>query len=82
MKSIVVETTLRGRNQLTVPKEIAEAFGLREGQRLTFALDPGRPDEIVVRPMRESYAGILTGVFGVTDAEREAYVKGERDSWI
>jgi hypothetical protein len=32
--------------------------------------------------MRESYAGILSGVFGETDAEREAYVKGERDSWM
>jgi len=81
VKAIEVEITVGKRNQLKIPREIVDAFGLRAGQRLTFALSSGRPDEIVIRRMRESYAGILSGVFGTTDAERKLYIKGERDSW-
>lgn len=75
------ETVIRARNQITIPKEIAEARGLREGQHLVFLFDDERPDELIVRPLRDSYAGILTGVFGRDTAEREAYIRGEREAW-
>jgi bifunctional DNA-binding transcriptional regulator/antitoxin component of YhaV-PrlF toxin-antitoxin module len=81
MRPLEAEGMLRGRNQLTLPKEIADATGLREGQRLIFAVDSERPGEIVLRPLRDSYAGLLTGVYGATAEEREAYLRGERDSW-
>jgi hypothetical protein len=69
VKAIEVEITVGKRNQLKIPQEIVDAFC------------SGRPDEIVIRRMRESYAGILSGVFGTTDAERKLYIKRERDSW-
>lgn len=75
------ETIIRARNQITIPKEIADAHGLHEGQRLVFFFDDQRPDELVVRPMRDSYSGVLTGVYGRNAAEREAYIRGERESW-
>ncbi len=43
--------------------------------------DEGQPPEIVARSVRESYAGLLTGVFGDDDAERETYVRGESEAW-
>ncbi|MBV8368191.1 MAG: AbrB/MazE/SpoVT family DNA-binding domain-containing protein [Candidatus Eremiobacteraeota bacterium] len=75
------ETVIRARNQITIPKEIAEARGLRKGQHLVFLVDDDRPDELIVRPLRDSYAGILTGIYGRDAAEREAYIRGEREAW-
>ncbi len=81
MARLVVNTIIRGRSQVTLPKAVTEASGLHEGQRLVVVVDDERPDEIVLRPVRDSYAGLLTGVFGVSDAEREAYVRGEGEAW-
>ncbi len=81
MVVIQSETVIRARNQITIPKEIAEARGLREGQLLVFLFDDEQPDELIVRPLRDSYAGILTGIYGRDAAEREAYIRGERESW-
>ena len=75
------ETTIRARNQVTIPKDVAEARGLREGQRLLIVVDDDHPDEFIVRRLRDSYAGILTGVYGRTVAEREAYARGENEAW-
>jgi hypothetical protein len=42
--------------------------------------DDLEPDESLEDTVRESYAGILTGVYGRDAAEREAYIRGERDA--
>lgn len=81
MALIEAEITLRDRNQLTVPKDIAEASGLHEGQRLVVTFHADFPNQITIRPLPDSYAGILTGIYGTTEAERTAYVRGEQDDW-
>lgn len=81
MTTLELETTIRDRNQVTIPKEIADARGLRAGQRVLIVLDDEHPDEFVVRRLRDSYAGLLTGVYGRDAAERDAYVRGEREGW-
>ncbi len=81
MKSLEVETTVRGRNQVTLPKAVTDARQLHEGQRLVVILDDERPDEILLRRVRDSYAGVLTGVFGAGDAERERSLCDEREAW-
>jgi hypothetical protein len=51
---------------------------------MTMCLTPvlgQEPDEPAESPLSESYAGILTGVYGRDAAEREAYIRGERDAW-
>lgn len=75
------QTTIRARSQVTIPKQVADAQGLREGQRIVIVLDDEHPDEFIVRRLRDSYAGILTGVYGRTAAERAAYARGEREGW-
>jgi AbrB family looped-hinge helix DNA binding protein len=81
MAKFEVETTVRKRNQVTLPKAVADARQLHEGQRLVVVVDDEHPDEILLRRVRDSYAGILTGVYGANDAEREAYLRGEREAW-
>ena len=76
MSEQVVE--LRRKNQLTWP--LAAEMRLHEGVRLVVVYDPDR-DEARVRPIRDSYAGALRGVYGETAEERAAYVEGERTSW-
>ena len=76
MSEQVVE--LRRKNQLTWP--LAAEMRLHEGVRLVVVYDPDR-DEARVRPIRDSYAGALRGVYGEAADERAAYVEAERTSW-
>ncbi len=79
MSSIDEKIVLRGRNQLTIPKNVAEARGLREGQSLVIHTDDERPGEIILRIFPQTYAGAFSDVFAGIDPEE--YVKVERASW-
>ncbi|MDE2572440.1 MAG: AbrB/MazE/SpoVT family DNA-binding domain-containing protein [bacterium] len=77
-----IEVTIRPKNQITLPAEIAERLGVRAGDRILFSLlESEELPRVEVRPLRRSYAGILRGVYGETEEEIEAYVRGERESW-
>ena len=66
--------TLRRKNQLTIPREAAEALGLSEGDSVVVEIVRGT---ISLRPVRRSYAGIASGVYG----DGSTFVRQERDSW-
>jgi bifunctional DNA-binding transcriptional regulator/antitoxin component of YhaV-PrlF toxin-antitoxin module len=80
MSGLEAEADLRPKNQLTVPDAVVRTLGLRTGDRIVFEIDEERPDTVRLRPVRRSYAGILTGVYGSPDEAHE-YVRGERASW-
>ncbi len=74
------EVSLRKKNQLTLPEAIAERLGVQPGDRLILQVnDEGQ--EIHVRPIRRSYAGLFAGLYGATPEEEQAYIDGERASW-
>jgi hypothetical protein len=75
-----LEVELRKKNQLTWPEKIAAAMRVGAGSRLKIVFDEER-QEARVRPIRDSYAGALNGVYGRTEAEIAAYLEEERRSW-
>ncbi len=79
MTRLEIEATVRDKNQVTIPRQVAERHGIEPGQRILI-LDTGNDDEFVVRVVRRTYAGTLAGVFGTTD-QNVAYVRGEREAW-
>jgi bifunctional DNA-binding transcriptional regulator/antitoxin component of YhaV-PrlF toxin-antitoxin module len=74
-----MEVGLRKRNQLTLPEELAKQLNVSPGSRLLMQFDP-QEGLVRLRPLRDSYAGILPGVYG-TPAEAAAYLEQERGSW-
>lgn len=72
---------LRPKNQITLPVEIARAMRAVPGDRLLFTMDPENPDTALVRRVRESYFGALTGAYGATHEEQLDYVRAEQDGW-
>jgi len=80
VQTLEIEATVREKNQVTIPKAIADRHALVPGDRLVF-VDEGRDDEFVVRILPRSYGGMLEGVFGATHDERLAYLRGEREDW-
>lgn len=70
---------VRNRKQITIPKLIADARNIQQGQAMIVHIDDERPNEIVLRLLPESYAGALTSVFG--DVSADEFVKGERATW-
>lgn len=75
-----VTVNLRTKNQITLPESIAEQLGVRPGDRLIFKLDD-EAREVRIRPIRRSYAGLFTGLYGATPEDELAYVDAERASW-
>ena len=75
-----VEVQLRKKNQLTLPEPIADRLGVQPGDRLVFETDDADPARVHIRRVRESYAGVLAGVYGSPD-EAAAYLGHERASW-
>ncbi len=75
-----VEATLRDKNQVTIPREVAERHKLQPGQKLVIVDDSDQPGQFVVRVIPRTYAGALAGVFGTTDQNVE-YVRREREDW-
>jgi len=79
MTTLEIEATVRDKNQITIPRPVAERHNIEPGQRIVI-VDTGADDEFVVRILRPTYAGVLTGMFGTTDAN-DAYVQAEREAW-
>ena len=75
--SLRVPARLRSRNQLTLPNEIVEAAGIGEGDAFVVELETSDPDVVILRRVRASYAGALTGLYAPADE----YLEGERAGW-
>ena len=75
--TITARARVRARNQMTIPEQIVEAADIHEGETLIVELEPSRPDVLHVRRVRESYAGVLPGVYG----DAGAYLEEERREW-
>jgi bifunctional DNA-binding transcriptional regulator/antitoxin component of YhaV-PrlF toxin-antitoxin module len=78
--AVEAEGELRDKNQITVPKAIVDAVGARPGDRFVFVIEDGDRDVFQVRRIRESYEGILAGVYG-TPEDAQAYLRGEDAAW-
>lgn len=75
--TISARARVRARNQITIPERIVEAADIQEGETLIVELEPSRPDVLRVRRVRESYAGVLPGLYG----DAGAYLEDERGDW-
>lgn len=53
-------STLTSKGQVTIPKEVRERLGLKEGDRLVFRFDD--QGNVLVRPEAQSPLGRLTGL--------------------
>lgn len=71
------EARLRAKSQLTIPEEVVDAVGLRQGDRFLVEVSPEEPDTIRLHRIRNSYASTLRDVYGDT----ADYLAGERGSW-
>lgn len=74
------EAAVREKNQITIPRAVAERHRLAPGQRLVI-VDDGVKDEFTIRILPRSYAGALADVFDGTTEENVHYVRGERATW-
>lgn len=79
MATIEIEVRLNDKNELTLPEEVVKRLKLEPGQRLVLELEAENPNQMQVRPLRRSYRGLLTGVYG-SDEEALEYVRAERAS--
>jgi AbrB family looped-hinge helix DNA binding protein len=77
---ITAESELREKNQITLPKRVADALGVHAGDRLIFVVDEDDPDVVHVHRLPDSYAGALAGVYGSPEEVR-AYLQAEREAW-
>jgi AbrB family looped-hinge helix DNA binding protein len=71
---------VRDKNQMTIPKDLAEALDLRPGDRLILKFDAEQPTGFFAYKLRASYAGVLAGVYG-TPEEARAYLHEEHEAW-
>jgi bifunctional DNA-binding transcriptional regulator/antitoxin component of YhaV-PrlF toxin-antitoxin module len=81
----LTEITVRQRNQVTIPKAIAEAAGIEEGTVcdmqyangvITIVLPAHRPPIDVMQ-----FAGIGRGLWGQTTEEVDRTIRALRDEW-
>jgi AbrB family looped-hinge helix DNA binding protein len=79
-RAIEAAGELRVKNQITLPKPIADAVGARPGDRFIFWIDQDDGCDIHLRRLPQSYAGLLAGVYG-TPEEAAAYLQEEREAW-
>jgi AbrB family looped-hinge helix DNA binding protein len=70
---------LRAKNQITLPERIASELGVQPGDRFMVFLQG--PDEVVLRRSGGSLAGKYPGLWGDTDEEIAAHLRGLRDEW-
>ncbi len=79
------ETTITGKNQVTLPAEAVRQLGWEKGDRLiidVIDMNGLKMMTLMRRPedWGEAFAGRLTGVFG-THEENLQYLEEERRSW-
>lgn len=69
----MASSTLTSKGQVTVPKEIRELLGLREGDRLVFRLD--EHGNVLLRPETQGPLGRLPGLLRHLAGERAVSVE-------
>jgi bifunctional DNA-binding transcriptional regulator/antitoxin component of YhaV-PrlF toxin-antitoxin module len=79
---MVGETTLTGKNQVSLPAGGVRQLGWQRGDRLLVEIIGDDMMILVRRPVDwvDAFAGKLTNVFG-THEENLAWIEGERQSW-
>jgi bifunctional DNA-binding transcriptional regulator/antitoxin component of YhaV-PrlF toxin-antitoxin module len=77
-QTVNAEARLRARNQLTIPDPIVRAAGIEPGERFVVELEPDDHDTVLLRRVRNSYAGSLRGLWG---KDAETHLEDERKSW-
>lgn len=77
---VTAEGDLRDKNQITLPKRVAEVLGVHAGDRLIFVVDARDPTVAHIHRLRDSYAGAVAGLYG-TPEETKAYLQTEREAW-
>ena len=75
--AINAEARLRAKSQLTIPGRVADAVGLKQGDRFLVEISPEEPDTIRLHRIRDSYANALSEVYGDTSE----HLAEERRSW-
>ncbi|HXH21851.1 MAG TPA: AbrB/MazE/SpoVT family DNA-binding domain-containing protein [Dehalococcoidia bacterium] len=72
-------STISSKNQITLPAHLLREMGLGPGDRLAVGREGNR---LVLRPRPRDwvrhYAGSLSGLYGATRQEADAYIKGLR----
>jgi len=76
-RSINAEARLRAKSQLTIPEQVVDAVGLRQGDRFLVEISVDEPDTIRLHRIRDSYAKALHEVYG----KPADYLTEERASW-
>ena len=66
-------STLTSKGQVTIPKEVRERLGLKEGDRLVFRFD--EQGNLLVRPEAQSPLGRLPGLLHHLAGERPVTVE-------
>ncbi len=74
------EGEVRKKNQVTVPKPIATALGLRAGDRLLFVIHEHERGEAHVYRMPESFAGVAPHAYGGSQNSVD-FMRAEREAW-
>lgn len=80
----MARVTVRQRNQLTIPMDIARAAGIHEGSVCTMEMVNG---SVVITPAGvnapslDSFAGVAHGVWGSTAAHIDRALSADRGSW-
>jgi hypothetical protein len=80
--TIAGETTITGKNQISLPVQAVRSLGWERGDRLLVEILGGSMVVLMRRPesWTDALAGKLTGVFGTHD-ETLAYLEEERRTW-
>jgi bifunctional DNA-binding transcriptional regulator/antitoxin component of YhaV-PrlF toxin-antitoxin module len=81
MATLRVQSSLRAKNQITLPDAIVKRLGVHEGDRFVFVLEDSDQNVEHLHRLRESYAGALAGVYGSTPQEIADYLEQEREAW-
>ena len=77
---IEAESELRQKNQITMPKPVADVLGARAGDRYIWVVEDAERGVVRLHRLQSSYAASLAGVYGRPD-EVDAYLSAERESW-
>jgi bifunctional DNA-binding transcriptional regulator/antitoxin component of YhaV-PrlF toxin-antitoxin module len=74
------ESELREKNQITMPRPVADLLGAHAGDRFIWVIEDIERGVVRLHRLQSSYAGSLAGVYGRPD-EVGAYLTAERESW-